>query len=71
MTTKRFGSRYGRRVRNRLKIIEQLKSRPMKCPYCRNESVKRTGTGIFHCRKCNNKFTGRAYEVKEQKANIL
>jgi large subunit ribosomal protein L37Ae len=67
MTTKRFGSRYGRRVRNRLRAIEAVsKSRHM-CPYCRKEKARRVSLGIFVCDKCGSKFTGKAYRIEKPK----
>jgi len=37
-----------------------------KCPYCLAVQVKRIATGIWHCRKCNTKFTGKAYSVERK-----
>lgn len=64
-STGRFGSRYGRTIRERVKKIE-LKQRKLQiCPYCRAIKAKRISTGIYFCKKCKSKFTGRAYSIKE------
>lgn len=58
---KTYGSRYGRNLRNKVAIIKKITSARSKCPYCNFVAVKRVATGIFHCRKCEAKFTGKAY----------
>jgi len=61
-TTKRFGARYGTRVRDRLAVIEALyKGKSHKCPYCNYQSVKRKAAGIWECNKCCSTYTSRAY----------
>lgn len=62
-STKRFGARYGRKVKNRLADIESVRKSPKKCPYCHSYSVKRIATGIWYCKKCGSKFTGKAYNI--------
>lgn len=61
--TKRFGARYGRTVRNKLLLIERKSKQKQQCPYCKSNSVKRVAVGIWFCKKCNHKFTGKAYTV--------
>ena len=61
-SVKRFGSRYGRRVRDRVAEVEAKTNQY--CPYCRSTSVKRQAVGIWNCKKCNSKFTGGAYKVE-------
>jgi large subunit ribosomal protein L37Ae len=60
-SVKRFGVRYGTRVRNKLGIVETISKKKHKCPYCNSLNVKKVSNGIFLCSKCKNKFTGRAY----------
>ncbi len=62
-STKRFGARYGRTVRKKLLKIERLQRAKYECPYCKSLSVKRVALGIWQCKKCGKKFTGKAYEV--------
>ncbi|MFW6013643.1 MAG: hypothetical protein ACOCQG_00560 [Candidatus Nanoarchaeia archaeon] len=64
---KRFGPRYGKRTRERLAKIESMSKINHKCPYCSYESAKRVANGIFYCKKCSSKFTGRAYMPIKQK----
>ena len=65
-SVKRFGARYGRRVKHRLAEIETVQKGKHKCPYCHTEKVKRVAAGIWKCRKCGAKFTGKAYSVKKE-----
>ncbi|MBR9699476.1 50S ribosomal protein L37ae [Candidatus Woesearchaeota archaeon] len=58
---KRFGSRYGRTARHNFAKIEKEQRKLHKCPYCNKEAVKRIAVGIWKCRKCDVKFTGKAY----------
>lgn len=64
-SVKRFGPRYGRRVKHKLAKIESIQKGKQECPYCGAKKVKRVSTGIWTCGKCNAKFTGRAYSVKK------
>ena len=58
---KRFGVRYGRRLKNLFAAIEIQEKQKHICPYCKYQKVKRVAKGIFVCKKCNARFTGRAY----------
>jgi large subunit ribosomal protein L37Ae len=62
-SVRRFGSRYGRRVRLRFGQIEESQRKEYICPYCGYEQVKRVSAGIWNCKKCGSKFTGKAYSV--------
>jgi ribosomal protein eL43 len=66
-STRRFGPRYGRRVRNKLDVVESISKKLHKCPYCNSIKVKRLSVGIYACRKCRSKFTGRAYAPLKKK----
>jgi len=60
---RRYGTRYGRRNRYKVALIEVEQKKSHKCPKCAFMKVKRVSTGIWQCQKCNAKFTGRAYTV--------
>ena len=62
-STKRFGARYGRKVKRRFGVIEAEQRKLHKCPYCNAFKVKRIVVGIWRCRKCGAKFTGKAYSI--------
>ena len=62
-TTGRFGTRYGRTPKAKLKLIEAKQKASYKCPYCAYKKVKQVSVGIWFCNKCEKKFTGKAYEV--------
>ncbi|MDP3728608.1 MAG: 50S ribosomal protein L37ae, partial [bacterium] len=62
----RFGARYGKRTKTKFLTVEKAQKSPQKCPYCsRTTAVKRLSVGIFQCKKCDSKFTGKAYKVGE------
>jgi len=63
-STRRFGARYGRKIRSRVDAIESVLKQKHMCPYCHNNKAKRVSAGIWECRKCNSKFTGKAYKVQ-------
>jgi len=64
-STKRFGARYGLKVRKRLEKVEILTKSTKICPYCGHAAVKKLAIGIFICKKCGRKFTGKAYTVSK------
>lgn len=55
----RLGTRYGRKVRGRIKKAETLKKH--ECPSCRREGIKRESAGVWSCSKCGVKMAGKAY----------
>ena len=62
-TITRFGTRYGRTIRERLADVEAGYRGKHKCPQCSYTQVTRTAAGIWQCSKCNVKFTSRAYQL--------
>jgi len=62
-SAKRFGARYGSKTKHKFAKIEKEQRKRHKCPYCNNLKVKRVAMGIWHCKKCNSKFTGKAYSI--------
>ena len=66
---KRFGARYGRRVKEKLAAIEKVQRADHKCPYCHYLKVKRVSAGIWHCKNCEAKFTGKAYTISKKRSS--
>ena len=62
-SAKRFGARYGRKTKLKFSKVETEQRKFHKCPYCNKIAVKRLSMGIWACRKCDAKFTGKAYSV--------
>tara|TARA_Y100000310_G_C20594554_1_gene769827 strand:- start:941 stop:1144 length:204 start_codon:yes stop_codon:yes gene_type:complete len=62
-TTGRFGVRYGRTPKTKLKKIEAKQKATYTCPHCTYKRVKRVSVGIWKCNKCDIKFAGKAYEI--------
>ena len=70
-SVKRFGPRYGRRVKDKVAMVEASSLHNRLCPYCRIAKASRLASGIWHCSKCQSKFTGRAYTVtKESRSTV-
>ena len=65
-SVKRFGARYGRKPKLKFSKIETEQRKLHKCPYCSKIAVKRIAAGIWHCRKCHAKFTGKAYSITKK-----
>ncbi|MBW3023210.1 50S ribosomal protein L37ae [Candidatus Woesearchaeota archaeon] len=65
-SVKRYGPRYGRRLKDKLSDIEKKSKKPNKCPYCSKLGAKRIAVGIWKCSKCNSKFTGGAYYLEKK-----
>ena len=61
----RFGALYGKRTKAKVLTVEKIQKAPQKCPYCSRPAAKRMSVGIFQCKKCDSKFTGKAYKVGE------
>jgi large subunit ribosomal protein L37Ae len=60
---KKFGARYGRTTKLMFGLAERKYNKPIKCPYCHMIKVRRLALGIWHCNKCDSKFTGKAYTI--------
>src|SRR3989338_8045489 len=65
-SVKRFGARYGRKPKLKFSKIEAEQRKLHKCPYCNKIAVKRVAVGIWNCRKCKAKFTGKAYSITKK-----
>ena len=65
-SVKRFGARYGRKLKLKFSTIEAEQRKLHKCPYCSKIAVKRVPVGIWKCRKCNAKFAGKAYSISKK-----
>ncbi len=63
---KKFGPRYGRKVKEKFAKIEEEQHKLHKCPYCGHIKAKRLALGIWYCKKCKAKFTGKAYSVRKK-----
>jgi len=52
-STKRFGPRYGRKLKERFGKVEAEQRKKHKCPYCSALKAKRISVGIWECKRCN------------------
>jgi len=60
----RYGTRYGKRIRNAVIDVERRQKKKQICPYCKRPAAKRISMGIWKCKKCSKKFTGGAYYLQ-------
>lgn len=60
-STGRFGPRYGTRVRQRVKSVEERSKARYRCPECESKKGVNKGSGIWECSRCGTKFTAKAY----------
>lgn len=63
-SAKRFGTRYGKAVKEKVAAIEKVQRSLQKCPYCKAIKAKQQSPGIFVCKGCGAKFTSKAYSVQ-------
>ena len=58
----RYGARYGSTLRKRVKLIEEKRRAPYRCPRCKTlRRMRRISVGIWQCRKCGYTFAGGAW----------
>jgi large subunit ribosomal protein L37Ae len=70
-STKRYGTRYGRRNKDKVAALEKQHRGKHKCPYCNYVKVIRLVKGIWNCEKCGARFTGKAYTYEIAKKPAL
>ncbi|MFB6181218.1 MAG: 50S ribosomal protein L37ae [Candidatus Nanohalobium sp.] len=61
-SAKRFGSRYGSRIRENVDEAEDRED--IECPECGSGKIERNAAGVWECRKCGEKTAGGAYQLK-------
>ncbi len=66
-TAGRYGARYGVVVRKLTRDIEKTERARHECPTCHHQSVKRTASGIWECRRCETKFAAASYSPAKKK----
>lgn len=63
-STKRYGTRYGASVKEKVGKIEKIQRSLQKCPHCNKVALKRVSRGIFVCKACGVTVAGKAYAIK-------
>ncbi len=58
----RFGSRYGKKIRDKIILIARKERKRYYCPRCSRTRVRRIAAGIWECEWCGTKYASRAYE---------
>jgi large subunit ribosomal protein L37Ae len=69
-STGRLGPKYGRKIRVRLKNIEQKHKVLYICPSCKKKALKRLSAGIWECKKCKTKIAGGAYSPQTRLTEV-
>ena len=67
----RFGSRYGKGIRDRIVAVEKIQRKKHECPRCGFKRVKRISTGLYKCSKCGFTFTGGAFAPTTMSGRIV
>jgi large subunit ribosomal protein L37Ae len=60
-STGRFGARYGKKVRERVVIVESKQHKKQKCPFCNKLGAKKVAKGIWTCSKCGKRFASNVF----------
>jgi large subunit ribosomal protein L37Ae len=60
----RFGSRYGKKIREAVLEADKKAKAIYNCPFCSRDRVVRVAAGIWQCGKCGKKIASGAYEFK-------
>mmetsp|Transcript_13899 Transcript_13899/g.28446 ORF Transcript_13899/g.28446 Transcript_13899/m.28446 type:complete len:95 (+) Transcript_13899:319-603(+) len=66
--TGKYGTRYGATLRKLVKKMEVSQHSKYHCTFCGKDSIKRTVTGIWHCKKCKKTIAGGAYVLNTPSA---
>ncbi|MFP4151038.1 MAG: 50S ribosomal protein L37ae [Candidatus Aenigmatarchaeota archaeon] len=65
-SAKRYGARYGKRIRNKVSEVEKDEKSRHTCPECGSKSLKREAKGIWKCENCGKKTAGGAWRPKTE-----
>lgn len=61
-SSKRFKSRYGKGIRNKISEIEDQEKSKHRCPNCGSKKLERESSGVWNCKKCGEKVAGGAWK---------
>ena len=67
LSTGRLGTRYGKRIKQKILEVEAAQKKKHICPNCLKPGLKRVVAGIYRCDKCGLKFAGKAYKPVKSK----
>jgi large subunit ribosomal protein L37Ae len=59
-----MGPRYGIRLRRRVQDVDQVSRSAYACPKCSTLTVRRVGSGLFKCSRCERTFASDAYQFR-------
>lgn len=69
-SAKRYGPRYGLRVRKQVSEVEKIEKQKHLCPNCKKHAIIRVCVGIYECKKCKTRFSGKAYFPSDKNVRI-
>lgn len=67
----RFGSRYGKKIRDNISEVESKSRAKYECPSCLSQSLKRISKGVWYCKKCKKKVAGGAYSPETAATKLI
>jgi large subunit ribosomal protein L37Ae len=59
-----MGPKYGIRIRRRVQEVDRAAKASYVCPKCSTMTVRRVGSGLFHCRRCERTFASDSYNFR-------
>lgn len=65
-SAKRFGPRYGKKIRENISEAERDSNKPQECPECGKKKLEKKSAGIWKCRSCGAKIAGGAFKPKTE-----
>lgn len=59
-----MGPRYGTKIRRRTQDVDRVQHATYTCPKCSTLTVRRVGSGLWTCRRCERTFASDSYAFK-------
>ncbi len=70
-SAKRYGARYGKRIRSKVSEVENIEKSKHECPGCGSKSIRREAKGIWKCKKCGKKVAGGAWRPETEGKDLV
>lgn len=70
-SAKRYGARYGKRIRDKVSEVEEKQKKRHECPKCGSQALEKEAKGIWKCAKCGKKIAGGAWKPKTKGEGLV